>query len=507
MIGFWTGYGRRGIAVQHEIWAAAVNGVLYPNIFWMPSYLNPDFTYSASARDMGETFKALKFEGVAKLLMESKRLSDGIALHYSIASVHAASITSNEREHGRKPEDVKRNFSADRDGWVRTMKDLSLQFDFVSYDQLAKGSLSSGNYRVFVMPFSMALSPEEVKAIKAFAAAGGIVIADAAAGLMNEHCSWRDEGLLGDFFGIRPAAASKRSFPGVTGEVVVSAEGGKWGLDGENLSGLEAAEKALEVSDATALVTIAGNPAALVRRAGRGWAVYLNVLYDRYSGSRGDRTRRGAYRRLAGAILRHLKVTPVVEVLAADGKPLEDAIIARYRIGGCRVLAVVKANVAIKQIEGRDGVTVYDDSKAGKIARQEITIRLPKASHVTNVRTGEDLGYTEVVRQSIVVGGTLVLALSPVENSIEITGPSQAALGEHPVFTITSKALGKRVIRCHFFAPDGSFVAAYAKTIVIEAGAGKVVLPSAVNDPSGTWTLKATDLLSGASATAAAMIK
>ncbi len=502
MIGFWTGYGRRGIAVQHEIWAAAVNGVLYPNIFWMYSYLNPDFTYSDSARDMGKAFKALKFEGIAKLLMESKRLSDGIALHYSIASVHAASITSNEREHGRKPENVKRNFSADRDGWVRTMKELDLQFDFVSYDQLEKGSLSSGNYRVFIMPFSMALSPKEVRAIRAFADAGGIVIADAAAGLMDEHCSWREEGLLNDFFGIKPAASSKRGFPGVTGEVVVSAKGKKWGLDAESLSGIEAAEKDLGLSDATALVAVAGSPAVLVRRAGRGWAIYLNILYDRLSGPQGDKTRREAYRGLAGALLGHLKVTPAVEVLAAGGKPLEDAVVARYRIGDCKVLAIVKANVAINAIEGRDGVTVYDDSKAGKIAKQEITIRLPKAYHVTNVRTGEDLGFTEVVKQSIVVGGSLILALSPVENSIQIKGPTKAAPGEHPAFTITSKALGKRIARCHFFAPDGSFVPIYAKTIVLDAGAGKVVLSSAVNDPPGTWILKVTDILTGAAAEA-----
>ena len=43
--------------------------------------MNPDLTYSKSARDMGDAFKALKFEGIGKLLMESKRLQDGIAIH------------------------------------------------------------------------------------------------------------------------------------------------------------------------------------------------------------------------------------------------------------------------------------------------------------------------------------------------------------------------------------------------------------------------------------------
>ena len=74
MIGFWTGYGSHGAAVQNAIWTAAINNVLHPNIFWMYSFLDPDLTHSQSARDMGAAFKSLKFEGVGKLLMESERL-------------------------------------------------------------------------------------------------------------------------------------------------------------------------------------------------------------------------------------------------------------------------------------------------------------------------------------------------------------------------------------------------------------------------------------------------
>jgi len=71
MIGFWTGYGSHGLAVQNAIWTAAIHNVLHPNIFWMYSFLNPDMTYSASARDMGRAFNSLRSEGIGKLLMES----------------------------------------------------------------------------------------------------------------------------------------------------------------------------------------------------------------------------------------------------------------------------------------------------------------------------------------------------------------------------------------------------------------------------------------------------
>ena len=72
-IGFWTGYGRSGAAVKHEVWTAALQGVLHPQLFWSPSIVNPDMTFSRSGRDLGEAFQALRFEGIGRLLMEAER--------------------------------------------------------------------------------------------------------------------------------------------------------------------------------------------------------------------------------------------------------------------------------------------------------------------------------------------------------------------------------------------------------------------------------------------------
>ncbi len=106
-VGFWTGYGRQGVAVQHEIWSAALQGVFFPNLFWSHSVVNPDLTWSRSGRDMGAAFRALRFEGIGRLLMESERLDDGIAVHYSMASVHAAGILG-FHEQARKEETAAR---------------------------------------------------------------------------------------------------------------------------------------------------------------------------------------------------------------------------------------------------------------------------------------------------------------------------------------------------------------------------------------------------------------
>ena len=99
-IGFWTGYGRSGAAVKHEVWTAALQGVLHPQLFWSPSIFNPDMTFSRSGRDLGEAFRALRFEGIGRLLMEAERLDDGVAVHYSMPSVHAAGDPGPPRPRG-----------------------------------------------------------------------------------------------------------------------------------------------------------------------------------------------------------------------------------------------------------------------------------------------------------------------------------------------------------------------------------------------------------------------
>ncbi|MGD0112682.1 MAG: beta-galactosidase trimerization domain-containing protein, partial [Armatimonadota bacterium] len=262
MIGFWTGYGSHGLGVQSAIWNAAIHNVLYPQIFWLSSFLNPDFTHSKSARDMGEAFRALRYEGVGKLFLESERLQDGIAIHYSMPSIHAAAITP---ARSAQTGDESRTLSSDRGAWVTAVNDLGMQFDFVAYEQLEKGVLDSGKYRVFVLPFSAALSPAEVKAIRTFAEHGGVVLADAAAGVMDDHCAWTEGGALNDLFGISTSPSAARSFSHLPGPVSVTKEGKAWGLDPGLLTDLPAAE-AVKASTGAALLRIGENDAVIVHR-------------------------------------------------------------------------------------------------------------------------------------------------------------------------------------------------------------------------------------------------
>jgi len=194
-------------------------------------------------------------------------------------------------------------------------------------------------------------------------------------------------------------------------------------------------------------------------------------------------------------------------VLDADEQPLDRAQVVRYRFGDAEALAIVKENVGVQAVEGRDGVTVYQDANLGAVATQDLVIRLPRKRYVTNARTGEQFGLTDVVRLPITVGGALVLAMSDGRNRIEVSGPATATRGEHVRFTISSSSAGRALVRCHFTAADGTLLPAYSPNVLLDGGAGEVVLPSALNDAAGEYTLRVTDVVTAAGAEAKVVLQ
>jgi hypothetical protein len=365
------------------------------------------------------------------------------------------------------------------------------------------GGLDPARFKVFVMPLSLAVSPREAAAIEAFARAGGIVIADGAPGLFDDHIAWAPQGQLNGFFGIDAASSEKRALKAprpAGGAVTVRPEGKSWGLDGAALEGLRPFETGIEARTGQPLLDLAGTPAVLARRVGRGWALYLNVLLDGYPAQRKEHFGGGAHRELLSGLLDHLGVRPAIRLRDGKGHHLGPARVARYRFGEAEVAAVLLEPTDVAEAYRRDGVRVYEDSNLGRVAPAEVA--LPRVADVVNARTGAFLGHTDRVKTTVSAGDALILGLSRARPVLSVSGPAVVPRGGHPRYTVTSSPPGRRLVTCQVYGPGGALVPEYSRTLRFDGTEGSFAWPTAVNDPAGSYRLKVRDVVGGGGAEA-----
>ena len=153
----------------------------------------PDMTsmpfFEARTQSLGK-IKA----GIGKLLLQSERQNDRIAIHFSESSRIAASLYA--AKEGRWGSD----YSAALLSFNKALEDCGLQYDFVSYEEVENGALMEEKYRIFIMLQSRAVSEEEAEAIREFVKNGGVVIADIIPAILNEKGTIQEKGLLADLF-------------------------------------------------------------------------------------------------------------------------------------------------------------------------------------------------------------------------------------------------------------------------------------------------------------------
>jgi hypothetical protein len=126
---------------------------------------------------------------VARLLLGGRRDDSRLAVLYSQPSMHAAWIQDGDIRSGRSAR-AEHHF-ASHQAWQKALHRLGFQFQYLSYEQLAKSGLDRKRFDVLVLPDALALSEAEVAAIKSFLRAGGVVLADGEPGRFDQHVKAR----------------------------------------------------------------------------------------------------------------------------------------------------------------------------------------------------------------------------------------------------------------------------------------------------------------------------
>ncbi len=483
---YYAGYWQAGRAAENNLFWCLLHDTNGVSAWATPILFYNDFTYSESGRDTRALCHEMK-RGIWDLIRSARRLHDGIAIHYSHSSINAAHLLGKEEQ-----------IVVVRDAWVKLIEDLGLQYDFVATPQIEAGALVTpatakrgngatgqaglGRYRMLILPQSLAISDKEKAQIEAFVRAGGTVIADRDAGLMDGKCRRRPAGMLDSLFGIR---RSQGSVPAAIGASVRLPRTPAIDLK------LPAAE-AVQVTTARSYGSLkaAKAPVVTCNTFGKGSAWYLNLDLTPFDNERVFHTpTEKGLRSAMKAILAGAGVKPQVSIALASGRAPHVEVV-RYAAGELRYIGLLSG-----------------------VDREEMArVTFPQARYVYDCRKGEALGKHREVRATLVGGQARVYCLSPkplLAPRLALAGGGVKP-GGAVAYTVAlpgGSDARKQLVRLTVLRPDGSEYGDYARNLLLGSKAFSGSFRLALNDPPGKWRVVARDLCSSQKATAALTVR
>jgi len=432
---------------------------------------------------IGEGTRELR-EGVGKVLMGAKRELSPVAILYSYPSMitTAAAGVWIEGEKGNAHL-MWRPANWSREAFERELLQCGVSFGYVTDEQVAEGALAGKKLLIIPLFMGMALSDPTCAAIKQFVADGGLVVADMSPAVCDEHGRLRETGGLDDLFGVtRTAFAFEQRYPdylvGITNpDPLVPKEGwwiGQW------------YEKNLQVTDGTALGKhwFVDVPAFILKKTGKGQALLMNFLQTttvKRNGEPEDDELKLMQRLLLAAGIR-----PPVDITDQAGISL----LKNYEV-----------NVL------RDGdieyVGVYCNTSPDE--PDDTVIVFPEARDTYDLRAGKYLGRIKEARLPLrAYGAALFARLDYQVAAVSVKAADTPRGGAVPVTVAlicrgTSRP-GRHVVRLEILAPDGAPHPFYTQNVNTQGGQWRGQIHTALNDPAGTWTIRAREVMSGQTA-------
>jgi len=461
---WFAGYWKEGSKLEKDMWRCLFHNGSGVSAWYTPIFFFPDMTYTVSGRQIREHWRELSggiWQQVRALRIEPPK----VAVHYSQASIHATFLEGT-------PERVHKAW----EGWLRSLEDLAVPYDFVAYEEVEKGVLTERGYRVLILPCSVALSDAETAAVSAFAAAGNTVIADIFPGRRNEHCRAVDREELNRLFGV--------AYTGPAGKDSVGATF----ADRVALPTLAVADR-LDAHGARAEGRSASGDIPLLNRhtVGQGQAVLLNFGVSFYDTARRvGREPERVWRRLLGELLSRAGVTPSVRMTCKDG--------AQPHIATFRYL----------DRNGRPLLYGFLNSVLPGAEPQYVEIELTgrRDGHVFDLRSGRKVAAAPRIAGVFKPGEPKLFAVLDRPNATVDVADVAADRGMAATVNVeVAVSAFDQVLRCEVIDARGKAREEYSGVVTATGDTGTLRVPLAINDPAGDWTVRVTHIVTGTCAT------
>jgi beta-galactosidase len=443
-------------------WYAVYHGLSVCPMDAMTPSMSP-YEYFMQTADEINQIKA----GVGKALMNAERLDDGIGVHYSQPSLHTCTAYGVG------------SFVSIQRAWFEAIEDAGFQHRSVAYAQIEKSGMDPARYRVLVLPCSLAVSPEEAKAMSEFVRAGGTLLADLRPGIADQHGKLQKQGLLDELFGIKRAEGPSDLEKKVDGQLDTALGPLTAGTKFEGLT----VDPGVSLAGARAFGSAEKTPIVIVNDIGKGHAILLNFSVLTHRGARKEPAAE-TYSALLKGLLEIAGVRPRVKIETSAG-PLRMCEGVFFRDGRVEYLGFLKYRAA--------------KDEAGQTA--EVT--LDGKAHTYNARTGEYLGEVDRFSANFSPDRAMLFSRLPYAVQAITVEPEKATARRGDVVNLrlglqpSAGQPQRHWFHVQVFGPDGVERRHYAQSLPVVGGNGAGIIPLALNDASGVWRVVARDVASG----------
>ncbi|MDD2707267.1 MAG: beta-galactosidase [Verrucomicrobiae bacterium] len=446
----------------------------YPGSFF-GNITAPDFSFYDFFKANIEEVKEIK-RGIGKLLMGCSRSDDGVAVLYSASSVHMGTLTK-----GLPTVEKTLNIL------IRLLEDAGFGYRIVSYEEVEKGLLRGGKYRVILLPYAQALSDGEISEITDFVKGGGVAIADLRPGVTDEHGKRRERGALDELFGVAQDAKAAKT---VAGRMKT-----KWPVEKEFET---VGDGGLRIGDADSHGAISNVPCMAVKQHGKGRTVLLNFSLTKYVESDNSQTYQEPVGKEADAIV------GLCEALLLESGVSHQVVVSPKldRLRNYRFMEGNNMYVGLLQ-ELPELPIRYALGTAKPLLETAAKMKTTLGKrHIYDLRAGKYLGYTDAIEVNIKPGIAKLFALMDYQvTAVVVNVPLKARQGEKLDYTIEVRSkdghVGSHVAHIEVYDPEGREAEWYAGNIRLNGGRGVGRLNLSSNEKTGTWRLRICDMASG----------
>jgi hypothetical protein len=177
---------------EHRVWRELLRGTR-GLVLWddKREFVGNDGSLGDRGRAAAPYFGEIR-SGLGALLINSRRHTDPIGMLYSPASMRVQWLLdrrASAEEWSRRGASTEYQDDAIRTStrqFAHALEHMGLQYRFVSSEQVRRGELRR-DYRILILPHTIALGASEAAEIRGFVERGGVVIADSEPGQFDAH--------------------------------------------------------------------------------------------------------------------------------------------------------------------------------------------------------------------------------------------------------------------------------------------------------------------------------